>query len=152
MACFIDRTWKAGRVDLDKAESRRKTRLQREKETLHKIKKLTGLEIEVWAAQSIAKAFDKLDIQYERTEKGAPSFTKSFLKDHPHELSKLIVDVRNLNKTSGTFINTILKHCHKDGRIHSHINQIRSDQGGTVSGRISMNNPNLQQIPARDPD
>ena len=152
LPCLIDMTWKGVRVDLDKAESLRNPLLKREKETLHKIKKLTGLEIEVWAAQSIAKAFDKLDIKYERTEKGAPSFTKSFLKDHPHELSKLIVDVRNLNKTSGTFINTILKHCHKDGRIHSHINQIRSDQGGTVSGRISMNNPNLQQIPARDPE
>ena len=45
-----------------------------------------------------------------------------------------------------------MKHCHSDGRIHSHINQIRSDDGGTVSGRISMNNPNLQQIPARDPE
>ena len=40
----------------------------------------------------------------------------------------------------------------KDGRIHGHINQIRSDDGGTVSGRVSMNNPNLQQIPARDPE
>ena len=152
LPCLIDMTWKGVRVDLDKAESLRNTLLKREKDTLHKIKQLTGLEIEVWAAQSIAKAFDKLGIKYERTEKGSPSFTKSFLKDHPHELSKLIVDVRNLNKTSGTFINTILKHCHKDGRIHSHINQIRSDQGGTVSGRISMNNPNLQQIPARDPE
>ena len=152
LPCLIDMTWKGVRVDLDKAEILRNTLAKREKETLHKIKRLTGVEIEVWAAQSIAKAFDKLNIKYERTEKGAPSFTKSFLKEHPHELSKLIVDVRNLNKTNGTFINTILKHCHKDSRIHSHINQIRSDQGGTVSGRISMNNPNLQQIPARDPE
>jgi DNA polymerase I-like protein with 3'-5' exonuclease and polymerase domains len=45
-----------------------------------------------------------------------------------------------------------MKHCRDDGRIHAHINQIRSDDGGTVSGRISMSNPNLQQIPARDPE
>jgi len=45
-----------------------------------------------------------------------------------------------------------MKHCHSDGRIHAHINQIRSDDGGTVSGRISMSDPNLQQIPARDPE
>ena len=45
-----------------------------------------------------------------------------------------------------------MKHTAVDGRIHSHINQIRSDDGGTVSGRISMSNPNLQQIPARDPE
>jgi len=64
----------------------------------------------------------------------------------------LIVEARNINKTSGTFINSIMKYCASDGRIHGHINQIRSDDGGTVSGRFSMNNPNLQQIPARDPE
>ena len=32
---------------------------------------------------------------------------------------------------------------------HADINQIRSDQGGTVTGRVSMSNPNLQQIPSR---
>ena len=37
----------------------------------------------------------------------------------------------------------------KDGRIHAHINQIRSDSGGAVSGRFSYNHPNLQQVPSR---
>ena len=36
-----------------------------------------------------------------------------------------------------------------EGRIHADINQIRSDTGGTVTGRFSMSNPNLQQIPAK---
>ena len=37
-------------------------------------------------------------------------------------------------------------------RIHADINQIRSDNGGTVTGRFSYSNPNLQQIPARNKD
>ena len=37
-----------------------------------------------------------------------------------------------------------------NGRIHGEINQLRSDSGGTVSGRLSMSNPNLQQLPARN--
>jgi len=152
LPCLIDMTWRGVRVDLDKAERLRDELLKREKAVLQSIKKLTGMDVEIWAAQSIAKAFEKLELSYPRTEKEAPSFTKSYLSDHEHELPKLIVEARNLNKTSGTFINTILKHCRSDGRIHSHINQIRSDDGGTVSGRISMNNPNLQQIPARDPE
>jgi len=152
LPCLIDMTWRGVRVDLDKAERLRNELLKREKAVLQSIKKLTGMDVEIWAAQSIAKAFEKLELSYPRTEKDAPSFTKSYLSDHEHELPKLIVEARNLNKTSGTFINTILKHCRSDGRIHSHINQIRSDDGGTVSGRISMNNPNLQQIPARDPE
>ena len=152
LPCLIDMTWRGVRVDLDKAERLRDELLKREKGVLQSIRKLTGMDVEIWAAQSIAKAFEKLELSYPRTEKDAPSFTKSYLSDHEHELPKLIVEARNLNKTSGTFINTILKHCRSDGRIHSHINQIRSDDGGTVSGRISMNNPNLQQIPARDPE
>ena len=152
LPCLIDMTWRGVRVDQDKVERTRTSLLKREKDVLAQIKKLVGYDIEIWAAASISKAFEALSIDYPRTEKGAPSFTKQFLSDHSHQLPQLIVQARNLNKTSGTFINTILKHCHSDGRIHSHINQIRSDDGGTVSGRISMNNPNLQQIPASEPE
>ena len=152
LPCLLDMTWRGVRIDQDKVERTRNALLKKEKQVLKKIKNLVGSDVEIWAAASIAKAFDQLSIPYPRTEKGSPSFTKLFLTDHTHELPKLIVEARNLNKTSGTFINTIMKHCHADGRIHSHINQIRSDDGGTVSGRISMNNPNLQQIPARDPE
>ena len=152
LPCLIDMTWRGVRVDQDRVERTRNHLIKEEKATLAKIKHVAGQDVELWAAASIAKAFDKLSIPYPRTEKNAPSFTKSFLADHPHELAQLIVRARNLNKTSGTFINTIMKHCRADGRIHGHINQIRSDDGGTVSGRISMSNPNLQQIPARDPE
>ena len=152
LPCLIDMTWKGVRIDMDKLEQTRDALLKREKDVLKKIKSTTGSDVEIWAAQSLAKAFDSQGIPYPKTEKGAPSFTKMFLSDHEHELPKLIVQARNLNKTHGTFIATIMKHAGKDGRIHSHINQIRSDDGGTVSGRISMNNRNLQQIPARDPE
>ena len=152
LPCLIDMTWRGVRVDQDRVEKTRNTLLSKEKDVLAQIKRVAGRDVELWAAASIAKAFDALGIPYPKTEKNAPSFTKSFLTDHDHELARLIVQARNLNKTSGTFINTIMKHCRSDGRIHSHINQIRSDDGGTVSGRISMSNPNLQQIPARDPE
>ena len=152
LPCLVDMTWRGVRVDQDRVERTRNHLIKEEKATLAKIKHVAGQDVELWAAASIAKAFDKLSIPYPAHREERPSFTKSFLADHPHELAQLIVQARNLNKTSGTFINTIMKHCHADGRIHGHINQIRSDDGGTVSGRISMSNPNLQQIPARDPE
>ena len=89
--------------------------------------------MEIWAAQSLASAFDELSIPYPKTEKGAPSFTKGFLTDHEHELAKLVVEARSLNKIQGTFVASILKHVGDDGRIHGHINQIRSDDGSTGS-------------------
>jgi DNA polymerase I-like protein with 3'-5' exonuclease and polymerase domains len=152
LPCLVDMTFRGVRVDLDRVEKTRDYLLKKEKNVLQEIRRVAGKDVEIWAAKSLAEAFDKVGIPYPKTEKGSPSFTKAFLSEHPHELPRLITQARNLNKTSGTFINTILNHCHDDGRIHAHINQIRSDNGGTVSGRISMNNPNLQQIPARDPE
>ena len=151
LPCLVDMTFRGVRVDMDRAERTRDQLLKREKAVLAEIKRQAGFGVEIWAAQSLSRAFDNIGIQYPTTEKGAPSFTKNYLNEQNHPFAKLIVEARNLNKTSGTFINNILKYCNKDGRIHGHINQNRSDQGGTVSGRLSMNNPNLQQIPARDP-
>ena len=152
LPCLVDMTMRGVRVDTDRVERTRDNLLKREREVLKQIKHVVGSDVEIWAAQSLSKAFDKVGVAYPKTEKGAPSFTKLFLQEHEHPLAQLIVQARNLNKTSGTFINSIMKHCHSDGRIHAHINQIRSDDGGTVSGRFSMSNPNLQQIPARDPE
>jgi DNA polymerase I-like protein with 3'-5' exonuclease and polymerase domains len=152
LPCLVEMTLRGVRVDLDRAERSKQVVMKREKELLKTIKSLAGKDVEIWAAQSIAEAFDKVGLEYPRTDKGAPSFTKSFLSDHKHELPQAIVQARAYNKINGTFIDGILKYVGPDGRIHGHINQIRSDDGGTVSGRVSMNNPNLQQIPARDPE
>jgi len=150
--CLIEMTARGIRVDTDRAEITKQELLQREKQALRKLKKLAGFNVEIWASASLKKAFDILGLSYPHTEKGAPSFTKGFLAEHPHEFPRLVLKARELNKIQGTFINSILTHLGPDGRIHSHINQLRSDSGGTVSGRISMNNPNLQQVPARDPE
>ena len=146
--CLVDMKFQGVRVDLDKAEQTKKDLIKKEKQLLKDIKKIAGFDVEIWAAASIAKAFDTQKIPYDRTEKGAPSFTKNFLATHPADLPKLINQTREINKANTTFIDTILKHNYK-GRIHAEINQIRSDQGGTVTGRFSYNSPNLQQIPAR---
>ena len=146
--CLVDMKFKGVRVDIAKAEAVKTQLVVTESELLRDIKKIAGFDVEIWAAASIAKAFEKVKLPYDRTEKGAPSFTKNFLATHPHELPKLINQAREINKANTTFIDTILKHEYK-GRIHSDINQIRSDDGGTVTGRFSYSNPNLQQIPAR---
>jgi len=147
--CLVEMRFKGVPVDLEKAE-KIKIHLKSEEDKIHnKIKDLTGVAVEIHAARSIAEAFDKLKLPYDRTEKtGAPSFTKNFLYNHPHELPKLIANARELNKARTTFIDSIIRFS-VNGRIHADINQIRSDDGGTVTGRFSMSNPNLQQIPAR---
>jgi DNA polymerase I-like protein with 3'-5' exonuclease and polymerase domains len=121
----------------------------RESQLLREMKEQAGTKIDIWAAQSIAHAFDRLGVQYTKTAQGAPSFTKQFLDNHDHPLAKMIIEAREANKTHSTFLQPYMDFSAKTGRIHPHINQMRSDDGGTVTGRLSMNNPNAQQIPAR---
>ena len=150
--CLIEMKFKGVRVDVEKAHKLKQQLNTEEKQLLLEVKKHTGEEVEIWAARSIAKVFDKLALSYELTSKSKlPSFTKNFLSEHPHPTIKLIAKAREINKAHTTFIDTILKHQYK-GRIHADINPIRSDQGGTVTGRFSYSNPNLQQIPARNKD
>ena len=150
--CLLDMKTKGVRVDLEKADKIKKDLQKKEDFLLFQIKKDTGVDVDMWAAVSVAKAFDKLDIKYERTEKSnQPKFDKNFLSTHKHPLAKMVVQAREFNKARTTFIDTILTHQHH-GRIHADINQMRSDAGGTVTGRFSYSNPNLQQIPARNKD
>ena len=150
--CLIEMKFKGVRVDVEKAHKLKQQLSTEEKQLLLEVKKHTGEEVEIWAARSIAKVFDKLALPYELTSKSKlPSFTKNFLSEHPHPTIKLIAKAREINKAHTTFIDTIIKHQYK-GRIHADINPIRSDQGGTVTGRFSYSNPNLQQIPARNKD
>ena len=150
--CLVDMRFKGVRVDIQSAHKLKQELSIQEKQLLSEVKKETGIECQIWAARSIAKVFDKLKLFYDRTEKtGSPSFTKNFLSQHNHPIVKKISKAREINKAHTTFIDTIIRYEHK-GRIHADINQIRSDQGGTVTGRFSYSNPNLQQIPARNKD
>jgi DNA polymerase I-like protein with 3'-5' exonuclease and polymerase domains len=138
------------RIDLDKAEILKKQFKTLESSLITEIKKLSGIAVDIWAARSVAKAFDAVGIKYDLTEKSkAPSFTTNWLTNNEHPLAKLIREAREVNKLHSTFIDSFLRYSHK-GRIHAEINQLRSDTGGTVSGRLSYSNPNLQQIPARN--
>lgn len=146
---LLDITGKGIRFDIDKTDQLINNLRKREKQIAKEMKALVGKDVDIWAAASIANAFDALGLPYARTDKGAPSFTKSFLEASEHPISKLILEARETNKTHSTFLQPYMGFSEKTGRIHPHINQMRSDDGGTVTGRLSMANPNLQQVPAR---
>ena len=140
------------RVQVEKAAELQKEMKIQEKEILLAIKKESGIEVDIWASRQIAKAFDKLKLDYPRTEKTKePSFTQNWLINNKNKIAQLIVSAREVNKFHGTFLSSIMKY-QVNGRIHGEINQLRGDNGGTVSGRLSMSNPNLQQVPARNKD
>ena len=148
--CLVDMRFKGVRVDIERAHAMKKRFKTAEQDLLTKIKSETNIDTQIWAARSIANVFDMLRLEYPRTDKTqAPSFTKNFLQEHKHPVVRMIAQAREINKAHTTFIDSILRYEHK-GRIHAEINQLRSQTGGTVTGRFSYQNPNLQQIPARN--
>ena len=141
---------KGVKVDVDHAERTKKTLFTTEKKILKKIHEATNIHVDIWTPTSVAKAFDAEGISYERTPKsGQPKFDKDFLSNHASPIARMVVEAREINKARTTFIDSILKH-ENGGRIFAEINQMKNEQGGTISGRLSMQNPNLQQIPARN--
>jgi len=144
--------WKRGvPVDLDKAEQSYAKLAERQVAVLAELKRLTGHDADIWAAESLAKIFDAMNVDYPMTDKtNKPSFRKDWLAACNHPAGQLIVEARKLDKFKGTFIKGYILEGNINGRIHTTFHPLRSDEGGTVSGRFSSSNPNLQNIPIRD--
>lgn len=87
------------------------------------------------------------------TGKGQPSLAADQLRALAaagDRRAELIHKTRSLIKTRDTFLQGhILGHMVGD-RVYPHINQVKGEDGGTGTGRLSYTGPALQQIPSRD--
>ncbi len=148
--CLVDMKFKGVRIDVQKLEHFGKKLKYRRDNLLNIIKKHTKVSVQLWAANSIKELLHNQKIKnYEKTPKsGMPKLPKDYLKTHSNRFLRMVSKAREADKIVNTFIEGLKGYIH-NGRIHADINQIRSDQGGTVTGRFSMSNPNLQQIPAK---
>ena len=148
--CLVEMKFKGVRIDTQKLENLGKRLRRRRDNLLSIIKKHTGLKLQLWAATSIKQLLDNRKItKFEKTPKsGMPKLPKDFLKTHEDRFLKMVSKAREADKAVNTFIEGLKSYIYK-GRIHADINQIKGDGGGTVTGRFSMSNPNLQQIPSK---
>ena len=148
--CLVDMKFKGVRIDVAKAILFGRHLKKRRDQIIKAIESITTIKVDIWAAASIKKLLDHLCIDdYKVTPKSKmPQLPKDYLKTHRNKFLRMIAKAREYDKAVNTFIDGLLEYVH-EGRIHADINQIRSDSGGTVTGRFSMSNPNLQQIPAK---
>lgn len=140
------------RVDVEKAE--RLSALLKQKIEV-KQRELdhwnNGKETNFNGYADIAPLFDNLQIVYPTTPKsGKPSFTDEWLDVQEHPAAKCIADLRRYSKIKTTFIDNYIIQKHVNGRIYGQFHQLKSDRKGTISGRFSSSNPNLENIPSRD--
>ena len=148
--CLVEMKFKGVKIDVAKAIEFGRHLKKRTKQIVDAIESITTIKVDIWAAASIKNLLDNRRIKdYKVTPKSKmPQLPKDYLKTHSDKCLRMIAKAREYDKAVNTFIDGLLEYVH-DGRIHADINQIRSDSGGTVTGRFSMSNPNLQQIPSK---
>ena len=148
--CLVDMKFKGVRIDTQKLEQLGKRLTLRRDNLLNIIKKHTKLNLQLWAATSVKALLDHQKItKFEKTAKSKmPKLPKDYLKTHENRFLRMVSKAREADKAVNTFVEGLKSYVYK-GRIHADINQIRGDGGGTVTGRFSMSNPNLQQIPSK---
>jgi len=148
--CLVDMKFKGVRIDVPKAIQFGRHLKKRRDQILKAIQNKTGIRIDIWAASSIKHLLEHLKIKdYKVTPKSKlPQLPKNYLNTHKEKSLRMIAKAREYDKAANTFVDGLLGYVYK-GRIHADINQIRGDGGGTVTGRFSMSNPNLQQIPSK---
>ena len=91
--------------------------------------------------------FDRLGLPVlKKTPKGAPSTDASVLEKlrDEHEIVAHLLLYRELEKLRGTYVEALLRLVDDDGRIRGRFNQM-----GAATGRLSQEQPNLQNIPVR---
>lgn len=138
-------------VNVDKAEKLRDTLLVREQDFQAQLNSAAGGQrVDINSAQNLALLFDRLGIQYPKTAKGSPSFTKDYLKVVAHPVGDLIREIRKCAKLRGTFVESYILDSHIGGKVYGQFHLLRGDSDGTRSGRFSSSTPNLQNLPSRD--
>lgn len=83
-----------------------------------------------------------------RFPKGQPSFNSAWLETS--EPGRKIIKVRKFSNIKNTFIFPLRDRHMFNGRVHTTFNQLRGDEFGTVTGRLSSSDPNMQQVPKHD--
>ena len=118
-----------------------------EKEIYHK----AGVAFNISSPKQVGEVlFDKLMIPYRwtRTSGGQYSTSEEKLNELAvkYDIVNDILNFRKLQKLKNTYVDALPKLVNpKTGRIHSSFNQARA-----ATGRLSSENPNLQNIPIKD--
>jgi DNA polymerase-1 len=114
------------------------------------IKSLAGVDFNVDSPKQLGEVlFDHLKIssKAKKTKTGQYATSEDVLVKHEndHPIVPLILEFRQLRKLKSTYVDPLPTLCDKvDGRIHTNFMQTV-----TATGRLSSNNPNLQNIPIR---
>jgi len=149
------------RVDTDEAE-RQITRFERLRdEKIELVARTTGVVCSATDNVSLARALrvENPDLDLPKTTQGRDSIRKEVMESLHSPVADAINSARRYDKAINTFLQGYILESSVKGRIHADFNPLRrsgTDAGGregmkgTVTGRWSCTDPNLQNVSARD--
>lgn len=111
------------------------------------IYELAGQQFNIASPKQLGKIlFEDLGLPCKKKTKSGYSTNAEVLAEieDKHPIIPLILRHRTLSKLSSTYVDSLLKQVHEDGRVHSIFKQTE-----TRTGRISSTEPNMQNIPVR---
>lgn len=129
-------------IELDKKYTKELNKLQDE------IEKITGYPINIDEDTALIKYCDDNNLPYVKTEKGNPSFSSENIIPDDKGFFDHVLDIRKYKKARDTYIRGYIFGMTISGWLHGQYNQLKSDDGGTVTGRLSSSNPNMQNLPS----
>ncbi len=142
------------RIDQDKLDHIDQWSKAEEEKHLKEIHRLTGITItDVWKKGPLVPLLEHMGIKVQYTPTDQPQIDQDTL-DVDHPVAKHLARARKVNHLRTTFVSSIRQHLVGD-RIHTTFNQLRHtrESGEVVGaryGRMSSENPNLQNQPSRD--
>ena len=112
-----------------------------------RICQMAGREFNINSPKQVAECFEAMNIVSGRkTSTGRVSTSKAVLEELAltHELPRLIIEYRELEKLKSVYTDALPHQVAADGRVHGQLNQTVA-----ATGRLSSSDPNLQNIPIR---
>lgn len=142
------------RIDLNRAREVHNQLIPIIAQKIQGVYDIAGEEFNINSPKDMPRIFDKLKIRYPRNPaNGNPSITTPWMEQQTHDICKAIVEARKAMKIDRDFIQKIIEmqeftcpDANGHGRVYPELNLLRAR-----TGRFSCTNPNVQQIPSRDP-
>lgn len=141
---------KVDRDNLGKYSKELESKIEKMAASIHE---KAGVEFNIGSPKQVGEVlFDKLEIPYKwrKTKSGQYSTNEEKLSElsKDYQIAEMILTYRGLTKLKSTYVDALPDLINeRTGRIHSSFNQAL-----TTTGRLSSNNPNLQNIPIRTPE
>lgn len=134
---LMEMRMKGVRIDMEKAVKLDRKYDRKLKELQKKLDATCGFSVDINTDDSLIAICKKFNLEYALTAKGNPCFSSEKVPKDPYGIFAMVLEMRTYLKARDTYIRGYIFGSTLNGWLHGQYNQLKSDEGGTVTGRLS---------------